>query len=106
MVQTKLTGFLSPSFAPPGELIGKFDWGVWYVIIFLNVQFFIRLAAVSYRGNKVRTVTSPVVRSVNKSRDRQISVRNEPEYAICVIFTIHLYYKVLKINFVSSDMAN
>ena len=30
--------------------MGKFDWGVWYVIIFLYVQFWIRLAAVSNRG--------------------------------------------------------
>ena len=38
--------------------MGKFDWGVWYVIIFLYVQFWIRLAAVSKRGRplKIRTV--------------------------------------------------
>ena len=30
--------------------MGKFDWGVRYVIIFLYVQFWIRLATVSYRG--------------------------------------------------------
>ena len=29
--------------------MGKFDWGFWYVIIFLQVQIWIRLAAVSYR---------------------------------------------------------
>ena len=49
--------------------LGKFDWGVRYVIIFLFVQFLIRLAAVSNRGKKVRTVASPAVSSVNKSRD-------------------------------------
>ena len=50
--------------------MGKFDWGVRYVIIFLYVQFWIRLGTVSYRGKKVRTVDSPAVRSVNKSRDK------------------------------------
>ena len=49
--------------------MGKFDWGVWYVIIFLYVQFLIWLAVVSKRGKKVRTVAFPAVRSVNKSRD-------------------------------------
>ena len=56
----------------------------------------IRLAAVvSYRGKKVRTVASPAVRAVNKSRDTWNYVQNEPEYAICVIFTTRLYYKAL-----------
>ena len=73
----------------------QFDWGFWYVIIFLCVQFWIRLAAVSYRGKKVRTVASPAVRSVNKSRDTRNCVQNEPEYAFCVIFTTCLYYKTL-----------
>ena len=67
--------------------LGKFDWGVWYVIIFLYVQFWIRLAAVSNRGKKVRTVASPPVRSVNKSRDTRNCVQNKPEYAIYVMFT-------------------
>ena len=49
--------------------LGKFDWGIRSVIIFQYVQFGIRLAAVSYRGKKVRTVVSPAVRSVNKSLD-------------------------------------
>ena len=71
--------------------MGKCDWGVRYVIIFLYVQFWIRLAAVSYRGKKVRTVASPVVRSVNTSRDTRNYVQNEPEYAICAIFTTCLY---------------
>ena len=35
--------------------LGKFDWGVRYVIIVLYVQFWIRLGTVSYRGKKVRT---------------------------------------------------
>ena len=75
--------------------MGKFDWGFWYVIIFRYVQFCVRLAAVSYRGKKVRTVASPAVRSVNKSRDTRNCVQNEPEYAICVIFTTISYYKAL-----------
>ena len=75
--------------------MGKFDWGVWYVIIFLCVQFLIRLAVVIYRGKKVRTASFLAVRSVNKSRDTRNCVQNEPEYAICVSFTTRLYYKVL-----------
>ena len=73
--------------------MGKFDWGLWFEIIFLCVQFWIRLAAVSYRGKKVRTVASPAVRSVNKSRDARSCVQNEPDYAIGVVFTTLLYYK-------------
>ena len=79
------------------HILGKSDWGVRYVIIFLYVQFWIRLAAVSYRGKKVRTVASPAVRSVHTSRDTRNRVQNEPEYAICVIFTTRLYYKALGI---------
>ena len=76
---------------------GKFDSGVRYKIIFLYVQFWIRLAAVSYCGKKVWTVASSMVRSVNKSRDTRNSVQNEPEYAICVRFTTLLYHKALGI---------
>ena len=86
-------------------VMGKFDWEVWYVIIFLSVQCWIRLAAVSHRG-KNRTVASPAVRSVNKSRDKQICFRNEPQYAICVVFTTRFYYRAMKIDFVQPDMAN
>ena len=68
-------------------IMGKTDRGVRYVIIFLYVQFWIRLAAVSYRGKKVRTVASPAVRSVNKSPDIRNCVQNGPEYAICVLFS-------------------
>ena len=75
--------------------LGKFDWGVWYVIIFLYVQFLIRLAAVSKSGKKVRTEAFPVVRSVNKSRDTRNCAQNKPEYAICVIFATRSYYKAL-----------
>ena len=75
--------------------MGKFDWKVWYAIIFLYVHFWIRLAAVSYRGRKARTDAFPVMRSVNKSRDTWNYVQNEPEYTICVIFTTRLYYKAL-----------
>ena len=77
--------------------LGKFDWVVRYVILFLFVQFWIRLAAVSYRGEKVRTVVSPAVRSVNKPGDTRNFVQNGPEYAICVIFTTRLSYKALGI---------
>ena len=59
---------------------------------FLYVRFLIRLVTVSYCGKKVRTVASPAVRSVNKSGDTRNCVQNEPEYAICVLFTTHLYY--------------
>ena len=75
--------------------LGKFDWGVRYVIIFLYVQFWIRLGTVSYRGKKVRTVDSPAVRSVNKSRDTRNYFQNEPKYAIRVLFATRLYYKAL-----------
>ena len=61
------------------EWMGKFDWGVWYVIIFLYVQFWIRLAAVNKRGKKVRIVVFPAVRSVNKSRNTRNCVQNKPE---------------------------
>ena len=80
-----------------GDAMGKFDWGVRYVIIFLYVQFWIRLGTVSYRGKKVRTVDSPAVRSVNKSRDTRNCVQNEPKYAICVLVATRLYYKALGI---------
>ena len=38
-----------------------------------------------------------MVRSVNKSRDTTNCIRNEPQYAICVIFTTPFYYKALKL---------
>ena len=77
-----------------GNTLCKFVWG-WYVIIFLYMQFWIRLAAASYRDKKVQTVASPAVRSVNKSRDTRNCAQKGPEYAICVIFTTRLYYKAL-----------
>ena len=77
--------------------MGKFDWGFRYVIIFQYVQFEIRLAAVSYRGKKVRNVVSLAVRLVNKSRNTRNCVQNEPENAICVLFATHLYYNALGI---------
>ena len=58
--------------------MGKFDWGVRYVIIFLYVQFWIRLGTISYRGKKVRTVDSPAVRSVIKSREHEIASKTSP----------------------------
>ena len=75
--------------------LGKFDWGFRYVIIFLYVQFWIRLAAASYCDKKVRTVAFPAARSVNKWRDTRNCVQNVPEYTICVRFTTHLHYKAL-----------
>ena len=65
--------------------------------LFQYVQFWIQLAVVSYRGKKVRTVVSPAVRSVNKARDTRNCVQNEPEYAICILLTTHIYYKTLGI---------
>ena len=70
----------------------KFDWGFWYAIIFLYVQYCIRLAAENNRGKNVRTVASPVVRSVNNTRNW---VQNEPDYAIFIISTTRLHYKAL-----------
>ena len=75
--------------------MGRSNWGLWHVIIFLYAQFWIRLAAVSKRGKKVRTVAFPVVRPVNKSCDTRHWAQNKPDYAICVIFTIRSYYKAL-----------
>ena len=65
------------------------------VIIYLYVQFWLRMAALSERDKKVRTVASPAVRSVNKSRGTRNWAQNEPEYAICVLFITRLYYKAL-----------
>ena len=73
----------------------KFDWGIRCVIIFLYVQFWIRLGTVSYRGKKVRTVDSLAVRSVHKSRDTRNCVQNEQKYAICVLVATRLYHKAL-----------
>ena len=82
------------SFTKPSMYtLGKFDLGVRYVIIFLYAQFSVRLAAVSYRGEKVRTVVCPAVRSVNTSRDTRNCIQNGAEYTICVLFTTRLYYK-------------
>ena len=87
--QPSLTAFLLT--------MGKLDWGVQYVIIFLYEQFWIQLGTVSYRGTKVRTVDSPAVRSVNKSHDTRNCVQNEPKCAICVLLATRLYYKALGI---------
>ena len=75
------------------EPIAQIDWGLWFVTIFLYLQF--RLAAVIYRGKKVRTVASPALRSLNKSRDTRNCVQNELDYAICVFFATLLYHKAL-----------
>ena len=76
---------------------GQVRLGVRYVIIFLYVQFWIRLGTVSNCGKKVRTVDSPAVRSVNTSRDTRNCVQNEPKYAICVFVATLSYYKALGI---------
>ena len=78
--------------------MGKFDWGFRSVIIFLYVQFWIRLGTVSYRDKKVRTADSPAVRSVNKSCDTRNCVQNDPKYAICVLVATRLYYKALTLR--------
>ena len=105
------------------QSLDKFDWGVCYVIIFLYVHFWLRLAAVSYRGKNIRTAASLAVSSVNKSHDTRKFVQNESQHVICVILTNRLCYKALGsilccyldhsfilrspgINFVWSDMAN
>ena len=75
---------------PYRKLLCKLDLAVCYVIIVLCIQFLIGLAAVSYRGKKVRIMASPAVRSVNKSRDTRNYVQHDPEYAICFIFTPRL----------------
>ena len=86
-------------------LMGKFDWGVWCVIIPLYVQFWIRLAAVSKRGKKVWTVVFPVVRSVNKSRDTKLRPKQARVCDVC-----HLHHSFIlqspRVNFVLSDKAN
>ena len=85
---------------PHGEALGQFDWvgvgvgdGGWGggVRDYFSTRTVIDSAAVSYRSKKVRSVASPAVRSVNKSRDTRNRVQNEPEYAICVMFTTRLY---------------
>ena len=86
-------------------IMGKFDWGVWYVIIFLYIQFWIRLAAVSKRSKKVRTVAFPAERSVNKSRDTKLRLKQARICDMC-----HLHHSFILqspgINFVLSDIAN
>ena len=72
--------------------MGMFDWVFLYVIIFLLVQFQIQLASVSYRDKTVRSVASPPTRSVNKPRGIHICIRDQPYYAICVLFKTRLYY--------------
>ena len=59
-----------------------------------------------YRSKKVSTLASPVLRSVNKSHDRQTCIRNEPQYVVCLIFITHLYYKAMKTDFIGPSMAN
>ena len=87
-------------------ILGEFDWGVWYVIIFLCELFWIRLATVSKRGKKVRTVAFPAVRSVNESRD----ILNYVQKQARVCNLCHLYHSFIsespRISFVLSDIAN
>ena len=65
------------------EQVGKFDWGVRYVIIFQYVQFWIRLPAVSYRGKTIRTLVSPAVRSVNKTHDTKLGPKGARRCDLC-----------------------
>ena len=51
-------------------------WGLVHNYFFCMYTFWIRLAAVSYRGKKVRTTASTAVRSVNKTRDTRNCVQN------------------------------
>ena len=76
---------------------GQVRLGVWYITIFLYVQSWTRLTAVSYHRKKIRTGASPAVRSVNEPRDTRNCAQNEPEDVICVIFTTCLYYKALRL---------
>ena len=88
------------------DTLGKFDWGVWYVIIFLYEQFWIRVAAVSKRGKKVRTVACHAVRSVNESRDTRNCVQKQAR--VCDLCHLH-HSSILqspRICFVLSDIAN
>ena len=66
------------------QIMGKFGWGFRYVIIFLYVQFWIRLGSVSYHGKKVRTVDSPAARSVNKSNTPQLQSSWRCQYEVTV----------------------
>ena len=54
----------------------------------------IQLAAVSCRDKKFRAVASPVVLSVAYGW-----IRNEPQYAICIVFIARLYNKAPTIDF-------
>ena len=49
------------------------------------------MATASYRGENIRTMPSPVVRSVNKTRDIQIIIQNELQHKICVVFTTFIF---------------
>ena len=51
-------------------------------------------------------MASPAVISVNRSHGTTNYIRNEPQYAIRVVFTTRLYYKALQNDFVWPDMAN
>ena len=86
--------------------IGKFDWGVWYVIIFQYLHFWIRLAAVSYRGKKSLNrglscgEISKYVTWHTKLRPRRARICDLCPLSHLFILQSHRY------NFVCSDMAN
>ena len=86
--------------------VGKFDWGVRYVMIFLYVQFWIRLATVNYRGKKVRTVDSPAVRSVNKSSDARNCVQKRAKLCDLCPLRHSFIWQSARNYFVCSDVAN
>ena len=77
-----------------------------YVIIFLKVQFYIRLTVVGYRGKKISTKAAPMLRSLNNSLYTQNCIRNEPQHAMGIVSLGRLYHKAVKIDFVWCDIAN
>ena len=84
----------------------KFTLGFRYIIIFLYVQFWIRLDTVSYRGKKVRTVDSPVVRSVNTSSDTRNCVQKRAKLCDLCPLRHSFIWKSPRNCFVCSDKAN
>ena len=86
--------------------MGQVRLGGRYVIIFLYVQFWIRLAAVSYRGKKVRSMDFPAVRSVNKAHDTRNWVQKQAK--VCDLCPLHhsFIWQSPRNYFVCSDIAN
>ena len=76
-----------------------------HVIIFLYVQFWIRLGTLSYCGKKVRTVDSPAVRSVNKPRDTKLRPKRAKVCDLCPLRHSFML-QILSNYFVCPDIAN